>query len=792
MHKLMTTSLGCGLRARWPRAVLGAGVVLTLWPAAAAGQPRGVVEGQVRDQTGAALPGVAVVLRAQEIERTAYTDGAGRYRFDSVAPGACGVTFSLLNFAGLSEANLVVPLDGEVSLDATLTLAVTADVTVTGRGSFVNLAEVDDPARSLVGVAFAASQGAVTASQFDTRPILRAGEVLETVPGVIVSQHSGEGKANQYYLRGFNLDHGTDFATTVAGVPVNLPTHGHGHGYADANFLIPELVSGVQYAKGPYFAEHGDFSAAGSANINYANVLDRPIVRVSRGEDGWARALLAASPRLGSGHLLAALEAGQNDGPWERPDHFGKLNAVLRWSRGDARNGLSITGLGYRASWDSTDQVPARAIAGRTIGRFGVIDPSDGGDTARYSAIVDLQRSAPRRSTRLTAYGFYYDLNLFSNFTYFLDDPENGDQFEQADRRFVTGVRVTHRRLGVWSGRAVQHTLGLQLRNDDIGTVGLYRTRARDRFATVREDGVRQTSGAVFYENQYQWTPMLRTQLGLRSDVYHFRVDSDHPSNSGARTDAIASPKAGAVIGPWGGTEFYLNAGLGFHSNDARGATMSVDPVTGEPAAPVTPLVHASGAEVGIRSVRIPRAQLTATLWTLGLESELLFVGDAGTTDATRPSRRTGVELTAYVTPRRWLTIDADLAVSRARFTDRDAVGDRIPGAVRTVVSAGVSLTDWRRLFGSTRLRYFGPRPLVEDDSIRSNGTTIVNLQAGYRVSHGLRLVLDIFNLFDVDASDIDYFYTSRLRGEPAGGVDDVHLHPVLPATLRLGLHVDF
>jgi TonB dependent receptor/Carboxypeptidase regulatory-like domain/TonB-dependent Receptor Plug Domain len=761
-------------------------------PAAVAAQPAGMISGLALDQTGAALPGVVVSVRSLDVRQTAVTDAAGRYGVPGLAAGEYEVTASLINFLTASARDVVVRGGETTNVDLRMTLSVTADVTVTGRGSFVNLADVEDPAASLVGVALAASQGAVTARQLETRPIMRAGEVLETVPGLIISQHSGEGKANQYYLRGFNLDHGTDFVTTVAGIPVNLPTHAHGHGYADANFLIPELVSGVQYSKGPYFADQGDFTAAGSANVNYTNALDGVLLRVAGGADAWARALVAASPLAGEGRLLYAVEFNHNDGPWERPEDYRKINGVLRYSRGDSLNGFSITGMGYHADWDSTDQVPRRAVESGEIGRFGLIDPTDGGNTSRYSAAFDWQRSAPGTATRVTAYGFHYDLNLFSNFTFFLDDPVNGDQFEQADSRLVAGARATHRRIGSWAGRGVQHTFGAQLRNDAIDTVGLYHTAARARLSTVREDSVLQTSGALFYENQYQWASRVRTQLGLRADLYRFDVDSDLAVNSGTETDGVVSPKGGIVLGPWNGTELYGNAGYGFHSNDARGATITVDPATGEPASRVTPVVRARGAEVGLRTVAVPRTQLTFTLWTLGLDSELLFVGDAGTTEASRPSRRTGVEVTAYVSPRPWLTFDADVALSRARFTDTDLLGERIPGAVETVVTVGAAINDWKSLFGSVRLRYFGPRPLVEDNSVQSQATSLINLQAGYRLRNGVRIVLDVFNLFDSNASDIDYFYASRLGDEPDEGVDDIHFHPTLPRSARISLQFGF
>ncbi len=754
-------------------------------------QSTGQVSGRVLDQTGAALPGVAIDLVVNSRELTATTDDAGSYRFEQVPAGTAELTFRLLNFSVLRRTVTVVG-GGSVTADAMLTLSLSADVIVTGTSTFRNVADVDDPAANLVGIAAAASQGAITAAQLEARPIMRVGEVLETVPGLIVSQHSGEGKANQYYLRGFNLDHGTDFSTTVAGVPVNTPTGAHAHGYADVSFLIPELVSGVQFKKGPYFADEGDFSAAGAANINYVNQLDRPILRVSAGNDGWGRIVGAASPRVAGGYLLGALEVNHNDGPWVRPDDYRKVNGVLRFSRGDNRNGFSLTGMSYWANWDATDQVPERAITSGLISRFGLLDPTDGGEADRQSFAAEFQRSNGPSSVRATGFVLRNSLNLFSNFTFFLDDPENGDQFEQAEKRVAAGGRITYRRLGHFLDRHTESAIGLQVRRDWLDPVGLYRTAARQRLSTTREDEVGQTMAGVYAQTEVEWTRTLRTTFGVRADRYQFDVTSDNPLNSGDGSDGLVSPKVGAIFGPWSGTEIYVNAGTGFHSNDARGAVITVDPASGEPADRVTPLVRAKGAEVGLRTVRIRGLQSTATLWYLGIDSELLFVGDAGTTEAGRPSRRVGIEWTNYARLKPWLTLDADLAFTRARFTDDDPAGNRIPGALDRVVSAGVTFEPLDRFFGSIRVRHFGPRPLLEDASVTSNSTTIWNGAVGYRLSSTARFVLEAFNLFDAEVSDIDYFYTSRLPGEPAAGVDDVHLHPTLPRSARLGIQFSF
>jgi hypothetical protein len=754
-------------------------------------QAQGRVAGRVVDQTGAALPGVAIDLLVGSTELTTSTDDEGRYRFETVPTGAAELTYRLINF-GVLRRTVDVASSTPVVADVVLTLALNADVIVTGTSTFRNIVEVEDPRENLVGIAAAASQGAVTAAQLDVRPMQRPGEVLETVPGMVISQHSGEGKANQYYLRGFNLDHGTDFSTTVAGVPVNTPTGAHAHGYADVSFLIPELVSGVQYKKGPYFADEGDFSAAGAANINYVNQLAQPVFSFSGGSNGWARAFAAASPRVGNGYLLGAFELNHNDGPWVRPDDYEKVNTVVRYSQGDNRNGFSVTGMGHWADWDSTDQVASRAVDSGLISRFGYLDPSDGGQSNRQSLAAEYQRSNGPSSLRATGFLLRNSLNLFSNFTYYLDDPERGDQFEQAERRIAAGGRVVYRRLGHFLERHTESSVGFQLRRDWLDPIGLYHNEARTRLSTTREDQVGQAMTGVYGQTEIEWTRSLRTTFGLRADWYRFDVESDNPLNSGSGSDALASPKFGAVLGPWSGTEIYANAGMGFHSNDARGAVIGVDPKSGDFAEPVTPLVRARGAEVGLRTVRIRGVQSTVALWYLGLDSELLFVGDAGTTEAGRPSRRIGVEWSNYGRATPWLTWDADLSWTNARFTDDDPAGDHIPGALDRVMSAGVTVEARQPIFGSLRVRHFGPRALIEDASVSSKNTTLWNGEAGYRFSDRMRFVVEIFNIFDAEASDIDYLYASRLQGEPEGGIEDVHTHPALPRSAWLGFRYSF
>lgn len=755
----------------------------------------GAVEGRVTDESGAALPGVTVEAQSAALSaaRLTVTDRSGNYRFELLPPGVYRFSFRLLNFVGVALNDVAVGAGTTSKADAKLRLSVSADVVVTGKRSFRNLADVTEPGESLIGIADASSQGAVTAEQIDLRPVGRPGDILETIPGLVISQHSGEGKANQYYLRGFNLDHGTDFATTVAGMQINMPTHAHGHGYTDLNFVIPELVSGIQYKKGPYFVEDGDFTTAGSANVNYVNTVEKPTALLQGGSDSYVRGLLLGSPKVGEGNLLYAFEGVYNNGPWVNPDHFKKYNGVLRYSVGDAPNGFSITGMGYQASWNSSDQIPLRAVDDGEIPRFGTIDPTDGGETHRYSLSGEYQHAGLQSVTRAAAYAIDYKLNLWSNFTYFLDDPVHGDQIEQTDDRSVYGAKLTHRWLAKWGGFSVENEVGFQGRFDDIHHIGLYHTEARQRLSTTRQDKVQQASGAVFFQNDTEWSSKFRTILGLRGDLYHFDVTGESdPENSGRLTQGIFSPKLSMIFGPFNQTEIYANLGYGFHSNDARGATIKVDPSTGEPASPVTPLARAKAAEVGVRTFPVPKWQTTVAFWGLDIASELIFVGDAGTTEPSRPSQRCGVEWSNYYRILPWLTLDLDLSVSRARFTDDDPAGSAIPGAVENVVAGGVSVDGLAGLFGSLHVRYFGPRPLIEDSSVRSNSSTTLNALLGYEIVRGLRAQIEVLNILNAKVSDIDYYYVSRLPGEPAAGVDDIHFHPTQPRSARVGLSYAF
>ncbi len=686
--------------------------------------------------------------------------------------------------------------------------AVLDEVLVTGR------------ADKLTGIADSASQGKVGQDQIQYRPMIRPGEVLETVPGLIATQHSGEGKANQFFLRGFNLDHGTDFLTQIEGVPINQLSHAHGQGWTDINFLIPELVESIDFRKGNYFADTGDFSSAGSADIRYFNRLPENLFRFTGGSFDYYRGLVAGSHQLLKGDVLYAGEVVHNDGPWDIGNNYLKFNGLLRYSREYDNHSWRITAMATHSDWRATDQIPRRALQQGLVGRFGALDPTDGGNSHRYSLTADWRMRGENSITSVMAYGIYSKLDLFSNFSFFLEDNEAtnpagcaglrglpsgnrvspalfrtcGDQFGQPDERWTTGFTASHTLFHKIGAFDAETTLGVQLRNDNIQNA-LTKTHAQKTAGITRQDTVWVTSISPYLENRIHWQKWLRTTLGVRFDGFRFdNSRSNIQQNNGTRYDGLVSPKLSIVLGPWADTEFYLNGGLGFHSNDARGINTRIDPASGDVVNRADPLARTYSAETGIRSTWVPGLQSTLTVWWMDLESELVFVGDAGTTEASRPSRRYGLEFTNYYQPVHWLTFDADFSFSHSRFRDTVAgEGNHVPNAVEAVIATGATFHDvFGGFYGGPRLRYLGPRALNEDNSSRSNGTILLSAMLGYEISKSLRIQGEVFNVLNRKDDAITYFYTSRLPGESLAGVDDYHFHPVEPVSFRVGFILNY
>jgi hypothetical protein len=539
---------------------------------------------------------------------------------------------------------------------------------------------------------------------------------------------------------------------------------------------------------------------------------------------GFERAVFGLSQKLDSGNLLVGGEAYHDDGPWVHPDDYSKFNGLMTYSQGDDANGFSVTGRAYHGKWNSSDQLAENAVP--LVGFYGAINPTDGGNSERYSVQAEWHRADENSETKIMAYGFYYELDLFSDFTYYLTDPSLGDQFEQQDRRWVAGLDARQTYFNHWFGdHDVENSFGLQVRNDWINN-GLYQTDDRVRVdkvdiftgtvlpATTEADFFTDTEVGLYAENKVQWSDKFRSVLAMRGDLDYFDVTSlVTPANSGTSAALLPEPKMSLIFGPWAKTEFYAQGGFSFHSNDGRGATQSVQPVSADNPYPNTPvaripgLVQTKGAEIGVRTLAVPNLQSTVSLWYLYSDSELQQDGDTGTTVASKePSNRYGVEWANYYTPIKHLAFDFDLAESTARFTSADAAdaapispgstilgpgGTRVPEAVGAVISSGITLHGLSGFSASLRLRYFGPRDLTSDGIYRSDATMLLNAEAGYQINKTWRIFAEFLNVLDSRGHDIDYAYTSRITPTATPVFTDV-FHPVEPFQLRVGLTARF
>ncbi len=642
---------------------------------------------------------------------------------------------------------------------------------------------------NLSGTPVTAAEGIVYDTQLALRPVSRTAELLEFVPGLIATQHSGEGKANQYFVRGFNLDHGTDFALRLDDMPINMPTHGHGQGYADINFIIPELVNRLTYRKGPYYADGGDFATAGAADFNYADSLDQGTANMTLGENDYQRLFLGESFDLFAGQLTLAGAITQYAGPWQRDQNLDKRKAVIKYHEASPEREWSLTGMSYLNDWDATDQIPLRAVESGSLSRWGTIDPTVGGDSRRNSLSFAWQENLGADDQwNFSAYLMDYTLDLYSNFTYFATDPVRGDQFQQADDRRVAGFETEYRR-NLQTAIPTEVTVGFQNRYDDID-VGLYLTEQRAIYETVRADNVEQSLNSLYASVQHQWTDRFRSVASVRADHYAFDVAAGIASNSGSGSDTLFSPKLNLIYRPMAGLETFLSAGQGFHSNDARGTVITVDPVTGDDIDAVDPLATARSYEAGFRTSLIPKTQIALTAFSMRLSSELIYVGDAGNTEAVDPSKRHGVELNGLYSPTEWLLFDADVSYTRARLRGV-GVDNRIANAVERTASLGMSIDDLNNWSGGIRLRYLGEAPLTEARLPRSEATFLMNAQTSYRLSPNLSVSVELLNVLDSDDRDITYFYESQLPGETAP-VEDIHFHPVEPRSVRVTLQARF
>ena len=733
--------------------------------------------------------------------------------------------------------------------------------------------------RSLLGLTESASQGVISQEQIEFRGMSRPGELVELIPGMIATQHSGSGKANQYFLRGYNLDHGTDFTTVVDGIPMNLPSNAHGQGYMDLNSMIPELVDKIEYGKGPYYAEVGDFAAAGYNKMNTMKTLSQGFVKQTGGEFNYYRTVAANSTKIGDdGNLLFGAEFQTYDGAWAVPENGHKYNGLLRYTQDHDNWGVAVNAKAYSNRWTATNQQSTSNLD--TNGLYSNISPSDMGDTNRFSYSTNLWSKGENWKNDANIYAVDYDLNLYSNMTGYLSGPM-GDQINQKEHRIYVGGNEELTHFDNLFGLEMDNTYGMSFRHDEITGLALNQTVNRQYFNTVSDDNVSESTGGLYFKNQIHWNEKFRTTQSLRADFITMQVtslangytngnaavsgasasaltayspsfaagsfDAADPAlaaqinaaNSGYQSKEQISPKFAAIMGPWYNTEYFLNGGYGYHSNDARGTVEGLNPYNqfgntgqfgvansglgasslganalytsadGSPLRQNPAMAWARGAELGAHSNYIPGLNTTATLWFLQSSSELVFNGDQGSTTANGMSNRYGLELTNYYKVNDWLTLDLDYSRSYGHFVNVPqtygggcpsaqatvaCTGSYIPNMVGVVIAAGVQVVAPNGLFGSLRLRHFGASPLDSDGTYWAPNVDILNLGLGYKQKN-YKLDFTIFNLLGETTNDIVYAYNyanSNTTNGPVSGTYQEVKHIVEPRVARGGITIYF
>ena len=639
----------------------------------------------------------------------------------------------------------------------------------------------------------AASEIEIGQAELHLRPRSeRSGDLVEAVPGMFTAQHAGGGKADQYFLRGFDADHGTDVAFFVDGVPVNLPSHAHGQGFSDLHFVIPELVLGLSSYKGPYYAQFGDFATAGAVNLHLAEALPESFARAEVGQYGMGRVVVAESPQLAEGwRAVVAAEAARQDGPFTHREDLVRLNLYRRVTRDlGPRTRLSLTWMSYGSTWNGSGQIPARAVCGdgeaqnpppaaygaQCVGRFDAIDPSEGGETRRHSAQVVLTTSSDAADLTAMVYAVRYDFALWSNFTFLAQDPVHGDEIEQDDDRWVFGGDVRARRHDHWRGMTFASSTGVQGRSDSTEDQ-LWHDQARVRLSAKSPAGVTESTFAAFAEEDARVAPWLRFVVGARADRVEVNV-ADHLGNaSGAAGKTQLSPKWMAIVTPAPALDLYADWGRGFHTNDARGVV--------QPTNAATLIVPATGYELGARVRPTPGLDLAAAAFLLDLDSELVWDGDTGTTTPSGPTRRYGLELTGRWRLGSWLFADAAATFTHAEYRENSGNGNAIALAPTRTFTAGVGVMRKLRAwtpFGSVRVKSLADRSATQDASLVAQGYTLINMQAGARW-RDLEVGVDVLNLLNSTWREAQFTTTSRLRWEPTP-VTGIAYTPGWPVTL--------
>ena len=774
------------------------------------GQKAGSIEGIVMNaDDGLGIPSVNVVVKNTMLGSS--TGMHGGYSISNIPVGEYEIIFSFLGFETI-EQSIVIETDKMIKIDVAMNPAAfsLSSVQIQAHRSFS-----------------AASSRSIRQFDMKTRPAPSSQDLLMLAPGLIIAQHAGGGKAEQIFMRGFDADHGTDVAISVDGLPVNMVTHGHGQGYADLHFLIPEVVESIDVYKGPYFSQFGDFATAGAVQLGTVDHPENNIVKIEGGmyNTGELTTVLKIPT---SGVHQSAYFAGQfysTDGPFESPQNFNRFNVFGKFhTHFSGKSELAVTMGAFSSAWDASGQIPTRAVNEGVISRFGAIDDMEGGVTSRtnYSVLYEYGKGTNNEFT-IQGYSSWYNFKLFSNFTYFLLDSVNGDMIEQTDSRSISGINSKYIVRSAIGNILTKTTVGGGLRADNIN-VGLWKSPDRIRDIQYRDDFVSQRNLFLWAEEVFYFNTKWRLQVGIRGDYFTFDMNdkldgkadtiTSLPHASSYAQKLIVNPKLNIVFSPTGSTEFFVNVGSGFHSNDARDVIISqrvseiehdlerkgyskfeIDSTLisrnfNPAAANVKTLPRAIGAEIGTKLNFGSNIILGLSLWQLYMEEELVFVGDVGNTEVSGSTQRLGIDLEARIQLTKWLWADFDLNLAKGVYIDEPVGNNFIPLAPNITSTGGLTVIHPMGFEGSLRYRYIGSRPANENNSVVALGYTLINARLGYKFKH-VTLFGNIENLANAEWNEAQFDTESKLKFDTES-VSEINFTPGNPFNVKLGLIVRF
>jgi hypothetical protein len=719
------------------------------------------LRGRVIDRTNDAVIGASVSIAGTQ--RSASTDVTGTYSIAELAPGMITVR---VGFIGYAPQERTIELRSDLVLDFALV------------SSAVDLKEVAVSPRSENTLT-----QTIGALDRDLRPVQSAHDLLKMVPGLFIAQHAGGGKAEQIFIRGFDCDHGTDLYMSVDGMPVNMVSHAHGQGYADLHFVIPETVDRINVHKGPYNARFGDFSTSGTVEFDTRDHIDESLVKAELGMFNTFRGV-AMLDLLGNKHLFSkknenlyvAGEYAFTDAYFKSKQDFGRLNVFGKYSGqlGD-RSHLMFSASSFGATWNASGQIPDRAVEAGLIDRFGAIDDKEGGKTSRTNVNTALTTRLRNEAVwKNQLYVVKYDFNLYSNFTFFLVDPVNGDMIQQTDDRTIFGYASSYTQHALLGDRPLKWTAGLGARYD-ISDIALRTAVERTAVDTLASGHLDQLNTSAYLDGTLDLSTRWSLNLGTRFDLYDFRFADDRfDSLSGTRMLSRVSPKLNLYYQVTDNTQFYLRSGMGFHSNDARSVVLNHR----ENSLPI-----AYGLDLGSTFKPASRILMNVALWGLYLESELVYVGDGGTVETSDPTQRLGVDFGIRYQISRYLYADADVNYAHGRVLNVPKGEDRIPLAPAITTIGGLSYKRDKGLNATLRYRFIGDRAANEMNTVVAEGYFLLDAGVSYRLPHW-EVGISAENLFNTEWNQAQFDTESRLFNE-AEPVSELHYTPGTPFFLK-------